>query len=507
MMGIKVYQEKMFYNFSLDKKVSEDHFLRKVEKVVDLRFVRELTSPYYSHTGQPSVDPEVLFKMMLIGYFYGITSERRLAEELSLNLAYLWYCGYDLDEETPNHSVISKARARYGKEVFEEFFQKILSQCIQVGLVKCEKVFMDSTLIEANASMKSVVPRSEAKEIRLTPEEYVKKLFRENPVTDDSLTKENNRDGETCPTSQSETPELGVPVYDSQTTPETKTYRQKHISNLDYVSKTDPDSSIVSRTGWGLKLYYKQHFAVDKAHRVITAVCVTPGSVDDSRMFKELLERQPILPKEVCGDSKYGTAENFHYAFEKGILPSMPRWMRPPVKKGPNQWGRERFSYDETEEVYLCPAGKRLRKIAFYKHSQQWAYRSKASECKMCAFKNQCLGPKSKVRNVSRHIHQEILEKATEYLKTPAAQVTIQERKIYAEWALAEAKSLHGLRRARCRGKWKMSVQALLTASVQNIKRLVKHWEGVFPSEGYKTIRDKLCEPFLTLRNGALCPC
>jgi transposase len=112
MLGTKAYQEKMFYNFSLSERVPQDHFLRKVAKVVNWSFVRKLVKPYYSYRGQPSVDSMVLFKMMLIGYFYGITSERRLMEETSLNMAFMWYLGYDLDEPTPNHSVISKARAR-----------------------------------------------------------------------------------------------------------------------------------------------------------------------------------------------------------------------------------------------------------------------------------------------------------------------------------------------------------------------------------------------------------
>jgi len=114
-VGTKAYQEKMFYNFSLSARVPQDHFLRKVAKVVDLGVVRKLVKPYYSYTGQPSIDPMVLFKTMLMGYFYGITSERRLAEEISLNMAYMWYLGCDLDESTPNHSIISKAPARYGK--------------------------------------------------------------------------------------------------------------------------------------------------------------------------------------------------------------------------------------------------------------------------------------------------------------------------------------------------------------------------------------------------------
>lgn len=141
-MGTKVYQEKMFHNFSLSERVPQDHLLRRVDQVVNLSFVRKLVKPYYRHTGQPSIDPLVLFKMMLIGYFYGITSERRLAEDISLNMAFMWYLGYDLDESTPNHSVISKARARYGKEVFEQFFHKVLGLCVEAGLVGGEKVFV-----------------------------------------------------------------------------------------------------------------------------------------------------------------------------------------------------------------------------------------------------------------------------------------------------------------------------------------------------------------------------
>ena len=182
MMGSKVYQEKMFYDFFLRQRVPEDHFLRKVAKVVDLSFVRDLLKPYYSYTGQPSVDPMVLFKTMLIGYFYGITSDRRLAEEISLNMAFMWYLGYDLDESTPNHSVISKARARYGKEVFERFFHKVLGLCLEAGLVGGEKVFVDSTIIKANASLKSLVSRQDLVEPKFSPKEYVERVFSENPV-------------------------------------------------------------------------------------------------------------------------------------------------------------------------------------------------------------------------------------------------------------------------------------------------------------------------------------
>ncbi len=238
MMGTKSFQEKIYYNFSLSKRIPEDHILRKIDKVIDLSFVRVLVSDKYSHTGQPSIDPNVLFRMMLIGYFYGITSERRLAEDISMNMGYMWFIGYDLDEPTPNHSVLSKARSRYGKEVFEQFFQKILEQCIKAGLVKGEKVYMDSTYIQANASINSIVPRQDAVEPLLSSKEYVEKVFAENPVEDDKTV---------------EIKEQKPPKKTNNTGPkktvENKLRKNYHpLSNKTHFSKTDSECSIVSHT-------------------------------------------------------------------------------------------------------------------------------------------------------------------------------------------------------------------------------------------------------------------
>jgi transposase len=173
MMGKKDFKPRIFYRLSLEKMVPQDHLVRALEEILDINFIRGLCRKYYSHTGQPSVDPIVLFKMMLLGYLFGITSERKLAEECTVNLAFRWYLGYDLDEATPNHSVISKARRRFGKKVFEEFFRKVLGICVEKGLVKGEKIFADGTLIKANASLKSLVARSDALSPSLSPNEYV----------------------------------------------------------------------------------------------------------------------------------------------------------------------------------------------------------------------------------------------------------------------------------------------------------------------------------------------
>ena len=161
MMGQRDFETKLYYQLSLDQLVPQDHLLRRIAEAVDFSFVRPLCRPYYSHTGQPSVDPVVIFKMLLLGYLYGITSERRLAEEVRLHMGYRWFLGYDIDLPTPDHSVLSKARARFGSSVFEEFFRQSIELCRQAGLMEEGPVYVDSTLMRANASVDSLTRRAE----------------------------------------------------------------------------------------------------------------------------------------------------------------------------------------------------------------------------------------------------------------------------------------------------------------------------------------------------------
>ena len=467
MMGRKTYQEKMFYNFSLSERVPEDHFLRKVAKVVDLSFVRKLVKPYYSYTGQPSIDPIVLFKMMLIGYFYGITSERRLAEETSLNMAFMWYLGYDLDESTPNHSVISKARARYGKEVFEQFFHKVLGFCVEAGLVGGEKVFVDSTIVKANASLKSLVSRQDLVEPKFSPKEYVDHVFSENPVEESS--------------------QLDSPSKEDEKKIGESKSRQRGRANKDIVSTTDPDASVYQRPGVPYQLAYKEHVAVDSKARVITAVKVTPAAVTDDRVLPDLIHDQPAKPKEVCADKIYGSVDIYAHLFDRDILPSIPR-------RSTGGWRytggfpTDNFVYDRDRDVCICPANQILKRKG---RSYRWhwtVYKAEKQKCKACKLKSQCAGGKAG-RSVIRYDRQDALDFALTHLKTEKAKRTIKQRKVYAETIFAEAKNSHGLRRAICRGLDKVATQALLTCAVQNIKRLIKHYHTSIANPIYATLK------------------
>lgn len=487
MMGQKVFQEKFFYNFSLSQRVPEDHILRKLCEVVDLSFVRGLTAPYYSYTGHPSVDPVVLFKMMLLGYLYGITSERRLAEECSLNLAFMWYLGYDVDEPTPDHSVISKARARYGKEAFEKFFERILELCVKAGLVTGEKVFADSTLIRANASLKSVVPRSDAFQPSRSPKEHIEQVFTENPVSSEEdpepvlaqVTAQSAKMGAAGDQAaffdlpeeeqgESDGKATAVPIPVRRGRPA----KPKQGYNEQYVSKTDPDASVVSRPIIGKGLFYKEHFTVDSS-RVITAVRVTPAAVEDYTQVRELLDKHPIVPKRFCADSHYGVPEVYGELKRREILPTIPRRSSHTQKPRPGHLPVSAFRYDPERDVYLCPQNKPLRRAAFEAKWQRYHYRPRHSDCQGCPFRKACATEKS-VRTVIRAKEEEALTWAMEQLQTPQAVGIMTERSVCAEGVAGEAKGFHGLRRALCRGLEKVTIQALLIAAVQNLKRLVK---------------------------------
>lgn len=467
MMGSKSYQEKMFYHFSLSQKVPADHLLRLIHEQIDVSFVRDLVVNKYSHTGQPSIDPVVLFKMMLLGYLYGITSERRLAQDVSLNLAYRWYLGYDLDEDTPDHSVISKARVRYGKEIFETFFQQILGLCVQAGLVRGEKVFADSTIIKANASLQSIQNRPEAVSPPLSPQEFIQQVFTENPA----------------PEEPKESTPLEPPV----------------VSNKTHVSKTDPDAALVRRPGKLLaQLAYKEHFTVDGHARVITAVAVTSAAIGDEAMLQPLLENQPVSVQEVGADSKYGTFDNYNYLIQQGIRPSIPPW-RPGNPSHAGFFSQSAFSYNPLTDTYECPGGKPLKRGNDKIHQDRWSFHARKRDCSRCSLRPQCIGPTLRKRRIFRHRYQEAKDIAMAYLRTEQARITQRQRKVYAEWINAESKGCHGLRRAQCRGLGKVTIQVLMTATVQNIKRLIR--KALKPAMGLQIpvdpIRNPIRAPFL----------
>ena len=319
------YQHKLFVTgFNLDKRVRKDHLLRKIAATIDFDFTYKEVKDTYGENGNVSVPPPVILKMMLLLVLYNVRSERELMATIPERLDWLYFLGYDLDDQIPHHSVLSKARARWGVHAFKSFFERIVWQCVEAGLIDGSKLFTDASLIDADASNNSVVDTQSLKR-------YLKRGYRQLEKRLDDLQAE-------------------------KTTP----------ANSRHISTTDPDASVTRHSGGKSKLRYKTHRAVDQKHEVITATKITPGSVDDGEVLKEMIEtHKKNTQKEldtVVADSKYGTIDNYLICHDLGIkahIPSLEATQRGSGRKK-GIFPKEAFTYHPDTDTFTCPAGEIL---------------------------------------------------------------------------------------------------------------------------------------------------
>ncbi len=305
MLGHKARDFRPFTAICLEDLVPADNIYRRVERCVDLSFVRDLTMGFYSNIGRASIDPVVFFKLQLIAFFEGIRSERQLMETVNLNLAHRWFIGYDLDEPVPDHSTLSKIRERYGLEVFQQFFERIVELCIEAGLVWGEELYFDSTKVQASASIKGMIDRAKYEANR-----HVDHLFE-------------------CP-EEGATP-FGklVAKYNGK---RLNGIRKPHYQRVtdDQVSPVDPDAAPMQPFGQGSAvLGYRDHYVVDGGKaRIIVSALVTPASIMDNTPILDLVDwvraRWHLKPKLAAGDAKYGTVPNIVGLEERGIKAYVP---------------------------------------------------------------------------------------------------------------------------------------------------------------------------------------
>lgn len=454
MQGIKRFESKLLYEVNLDGLVSEEHFLVKLDRAISFDWVRERTRSYYSHTGKPSIDPVVLVKMLLIGYLYGITSERRLADEIHYNLAYRWYVGYDLDEEVPNHSVLSKARARFGRELFVEIFEEILKECVSAGLVSGKGFLVDSTLIDADASLDSLV------DITVPVEAYWCNLEdSSSPAT-----------GEQPP--GDEPGQEG----DNKGDKKKRSCDKKEPINTRKVSRTDPDATIHTRPGKGTSLGYKAHFAADSDEGIVTAVAVSPNAYHDGSRLPELIwshSKRCGLPGAAAGDSHYGTDESLGFLESHGIKAATP-----PTgdRKSVTKLQRRDFLYDEEQDLFVCPRGNILKRRRKNHKSGRVEYLACARDCGPCDLRSRCLQRNAEFRIVTRTESEE-RDRAREFSTSDEGRKLLLRRKTVMEGLFGRAKNQHGMSRAHFRGIENVEIQVLLTAAAMNLKKLAKRTE------------------------------
>lgn len=440
-------QGKLFYtNINMDCRVRKNHKLRKVDELIDFNFIYDEVEGCYGTNGNESVPPPIILKLMLLLVFYNVRSERELMDTLPERNDWLWFLGYDFDTEIPDHSVLSKARRRWGVSAFRSFFERVVLQCGNAGLVDGSKIFVDSSLVDADASNNSVVDTHSLKR-------YLNKSYLE-------LERRLEENTGNCEDNDSGAGE------------------KKGEVNKRYISTTDPDASIVRRGG-SSKLRYQTHRAVDGRYEVITATEVTGGDVNEAHRLTALMDQHEANtgnePEIMVGDSKYGTIENFLECSDRGIKAHMPDLKKFQDNKGKKAgiYSEEYFSYDKETDSYICPAGERLspRKIKKARNSIDYAASKKV--CNTCTLRDGCTKSKTG-RTIKRHMRQEELERMRTLSKSTEAKRDIRTRQHLMERSFARAKR-YGYDRARWRGNWKVEIQEYLTAAIQNIEVLIRY--------------------------------
>ena len=449
MMGDRqVLQEGLFYEFSIEKHVPEDHLLRVIDTFLDLEDIRAELKPYYSAMGRPSIDPELMIRMLIAGYCFGIRSERRLCEEVNLNLAYRWFCKLSLTDPVPDHSTFSKNRhGRFRDSVLlRKVFERVLSRCISEGVVGGEAFAVDASIIRADANREGGGPGKDG----LSPDVLHRRAVKEYLET------------------------LDEAAFGGATAKPPK-----------FLSPVDPAARWTRTYKDGAAKYsYAINYLIDCEHAVIMDVeattAVRTAEVSSTRTMLDRTETQTgIKPKRLSGDTAYGSAEMLHWLVDqRGIEPHIPVWDKAARKDG--LYDKRAFRYDRANDRYICPGGKDLKRyrVAGRKAKAKppkdglYKYRSKKSDCDVCPLKLRCC-PTLPQRRVQRSIYEDARNVARDIMTTDAYITSRCERK-KVEMLFAHLKRILKLDRLRLRGPNGAKDEFLLAATAQNLRKLAK---------------------------------
>jgi transposase len=445
--------------------------------------VRELVLPLYANGGRHSIDPVVFFKLQLVLFFEDLRSERRLMEVVADRLSLRWYLGYDLDERLPDHSSLTKIRQRYGLKIFRSFFERIVEECVEARLVRGEELFIDSTKVEADAAVDSLAPR-------WFVEAHLEGLFEEDDDHHESEAEppgaesEDERSIHHLPTAGDEDLLRSNRASEGWISgPGRRRGTFKGISWRERTadtraSKTDPDATPMRWSENARKLGYQTNYVVDGGKaRIILSVLVTPGEVSENRPMLDLLFRSAfrwrLRPHHVTADGKYGTVENIKAVERWGIRAYLA------LHEAGGRVGyfrKSEFAYDAEKDLYLCPAGETLRALGdsqdILSRGKVVTYRARGSVCAECSLKPRCTTNKNG-RSLRRSSKDEYIDLVRTYMETKPYRKAIRKRKVWIEPLFAEGKLWHGMRRFRLRTLEKVNAEALMTATGQNIKRLL----------------------------------
>ncbi len=446
-------QSALFYEFSLEDHVPQDNLLRSIDRFVDLSSIRRHLADFYSHTGRPSIDPELLIRMLLVGYCFGIRSERRLCEEVHLNLAYRWFCRLDLTDRVPDHSTFSKNRhGRFrDSDLLRHLFEMTVARCISDGLVSGQRFAADASLIEADANKQNSTPKEEWDRSAIDPADAPRAVKEYLDVLDDA-------------------------AFGAATTVEPK-----------FTSHSDPSSQWTAARKGPAFFAYSTNYLIDTDHSVIVDVEATRsirqaevGSV--RAMLGRVKDQFDLHPERLIADAAYGSGPMLDWLVERDIKPHIPVLDHAGRKDG--TWSRADFEWDAENNQYICPEGEALKQFRRnYSDPNRGPtgkgvakYQALKHTCRACPSKMKCC-PNADARKITREEHEDARQVARDIAKTKQYDISMKLRK-KVEMLFAHLKRILGLGRLRLRGPCGANDEFLLAATAQNLRKLA----NIFPA-------------------------
>ena len=446
-------QGALFYEFSIEDHVPQDHLLRSIDRFVDLSNIRAYLADFYSHTGRPSIDPELLIRMLLVGYCLGIRSERRLCEEVHLNLAYRWFCRLDLADAVPDHSTFSKNRhGRFrDSDLLRHLFETTVARCIADGLVSGQRFAADASLIEADANKQNSTPKEDWDTTAITPEDAPRAVKEYLDVLDDA-------------------------AFGAASEVEPK-----------FTSHSDPASQWTAARKGPAFFAYSTNYLIDTDYSVIVDVEATRsirqaevGSV--RTMLDRVKDKFDLDPERLIADTAYGSGPMLGWLVDRNIAPHIPVIDQAGRRDG--TWSRADFEWDADNNRYICPEGEALKQFRRnYSDPNRGPtgkgvakYQALKHICQACPSKLKCC-PNADARKITREEHEDARQAARDIAKTKQYLVSMRLRK-KVEMLFAHLKRILALGRLRLRGPRGANDEFLLAATAQNLRKLAK----IFPA-------------------------
>jgi transposase len=473
MQGRKQLNPKMMYQLYLSDLVPQENFYRKLDTALDMNFLFKETSQYYGKEGQDSIDPVVFFKIMLVGYLNNINSDRKLIEYCSNCLDVRLFINYDIDEPLPWHSTISRTRQLYGEEVFLSLFKKVLSLCVDRGMIRGKRQAVDSAFIKANASMDSLIE----KEVVEDAEDYCNELnenseYKVSKTKKEEVERHHRWKKEECKDMPGETKNTKHQDENGNS------LLPKFLSNHTHYSSTDPDARISTKPGKARQLNYFGQLAVDDSHHVITGAIADFADKRDSQCLANILSQtienlkeNNIEPEQMVADAGYSSGEALKFCEENNIDAYIPNHGQfKPERKG--------FIYDKINDRYLCTRGN-CAELQFKKiHTDtrgysQKIYSSNNSKCKSCEFRTECIG-KSDFKKINDSIDKPYYERMHKKMQTPFAKKLSRIRSRTVEPVLGTLINFLNMKRVNTRGIQLANKHVLMSALTYNLKKYLK---------------------------------